>query len=320
LSEIHRVLDEGHESSLRVADLLGILDQPLDRSFATVSRAPTLDLAAPMIEVENLQADYQITDNRRMRVLNEVSLKVQPGETIGVAGCSGSGKSTWVKILLRLLHPGGGTVRVGGVPLEQMSRSDIADLFGYVGQAPFIFSGTVADNICYGNEGATLAQVEAAAREAGIHDEIMDMADGYQTRLAERGQNLSGGQRQRLALARVFLKNPPILILDEATSALDSINERHVQAAIDAARADRTVILVAHRLSTLISADRIVVFEEGRVAEVGTYAGLIERNGVFASLVRHAQHEAVVDVSPDVSANVGTTAGTGEMPALTTAS
>jgi ATP-binding cassette subfamily B protein len=139
-----------------------------------------------------------------------------------------------------------------------------------------------------------------AAKQAGIHEEIEDMPDGYASRIAERGQNLSGGQRQRVALARVFLKNPPILILDEATSALDNINERHVQKAIEAARADRTVILVAHRLSTLAEADRIVVFEEGRVAEMGTYEQLLDKNGVFASLVAHAQGEATVDQSPVV--------------------
>ncbi|MFL5329961.1 MAG: ABC transporter ATP-binding protein [Gemmataceae bacterium] len=301
LSEIHRVLDEGHESSLRVADLLAILNRPLDRSFETPDKSVELDPSLPVIEVENLQADYQIGENRRLRVLNEVTLKVQSGETIGVAGCSGSGKSTWLKVLLRLLHPGGGEVRIGGVPIEQMSRAQIARLFGYVGQSPFIFAGTVEDNIAYGCAGATFADVQEAAKRAGIHDEITNMPDGYKSRLAERGQNLSGGQRQRLAIARVFLKNPPVLILDEATSALDSINERHVQEAIDAARADRTVILVAHRLSTLTDADRIVVFEDGRIAEVGTYDGLIERNGVFASLVRHARREAVVDRSPEVN-------------------
>ena len=183
---------------------------------------------------------------------------------------------------------------------RQLSRTEIAKLFGYVSQNPFIFSGSVEDNIRYGCGDNTFAEVIEAAKQAGIHDEIEEMPDGYQSRLAERGQNLSGGQRQRLALARVFLKNPPILILDEATSALDSINERHVQRAIDSARADRTVILVAHRLSTLADADRIVVFEEGRVAEVGTYEQLLVQDGVFADLVRHATREAVVDQSPEI--------------------
>ncbi len=309
LSEIHRVLDEGHESSLRVADLMAILAQPADQSFTTEETEPDYDPCAPAILVDDLHADYRLDGNRRMRVLNEVSLRIEPGETIGVAGCSGSGKSTWLKVLLRLLHPVSGSIHVRGVPLEQLSRTQISKLFGYVSQQPFIFAGTVEDNIRYGCGEHSFVEVVRAAQQAGIHDEIEDMPDGYRARIAERGQNLSGGQRQRLALARVFLKNPPILILDEATSALDNINERHVQKAIEAARADRTVILVAHRLSTLAEADRIVVFEEGRVAEMGTYQELLERNGVFASLVAHAQGEATVDQSPDIATTVSVPVG-----------
>lgn len=301
LSEVHRVLDEGHESSLRVADLLAILAQPQDRSFEPPAQTPIFNPLAPAIQVENLHADYQLSDNCRLRVLNEVSLQVQPGEVIGVAGCSGSGKSTWLKVLLRLLHPTAGEVRVQGAPIEHLSRQQIADLFGYVSQSPFIFAGTVEENIRYGCGAVTHEQVVEAAKLAHIHEEIEDLPEGYASRLSERGQNLSGGQRQRLALARVFLKNPPFLILDEATSALDAINERHVQRAIETARADRTVILVAHRLSTLADADRIVVFEEGRIAEVGRYDELLERKGVFASLVAHAQGEAVVDQSPEIA-------------------
>src|SRR5205823_6604885 len=138
----------------------------------------------------------------------------------------------------------------GGVPLEEVSREAIGRLVGYVGQSPFLFSGTVAENIAYGTD-ATPAQIEDAARRACIHDEILAMPGGYDAPVAERGQNLSGGQRQRIALARVFLKAPPILILDEGTSALDSVSELRIRQAIDAARRDRTVILVAHRLSTL---------------------------------------------------------------------
>jgi ATP-binding cassette subfamily B protein len=301
LSEIHRVMDEGHESSLRVADLMAILAQPIDHSFTTPETVPEYDPLAPAITVDDLHADYRLDETRRLRVLNEVSLKIQPGETIGVAGCSGSGKSTLIKVLLRLLHPISGAVQIRGVPLDLLSRTQISKLFGYVSQQPFIFAGTIEENIRYACGEHSTAEVICAAQQAGIHEEIEDMPDAYQSRVAERGQNLSGGQRQRLALARVFLKNPPILILDEATSALDTINERHVQQAIETARADRTVILVAHRLSTLAEADRIVVFEEGRVAEIGTYQQLLDKNGVFTSLVAHAQGEATVDRSPVVA-------------------
>ena len=173
--------------------------------------------------------------------------------------------------------------------IETLSRDSIGRLFGYVGQNPFIFSGTVAENIAYGVPGATREAIEVAAKRACIHDEILAVPGGYDGLLSERGSNLSGGQRQRIAIARVFLKNPPILILDEGTSALDNISERQVQQAISAARADRTTILVAHRLSTLRDADRIFVFVEGRIAEVGNYQALVEQQGIFAQLVKSAE-------------------------------
>ena len=178
---------------------------------------------------------------------------------------------------------------MGGIPLCCVSRQDIGRLVGYVGQNPFIFAGTVSENITYGSENATDDQVRFAAELACVHHEIMAMPGQYEARIAERGQNLSGGQKQRIALARVFLKCPPILILDEGTSALDNISERRVQQAISAASADRTVILVAHRLTTLRQTDRILVFEDGRIVETGTYSELVRRNGVFAELVQSAE-------------------------------
>jgi ATP-binding cassette subfamily B protein len=180
----------------------------------------------------------------------------------------------------------------GGVPIESVSRETIGRLVGYVGQMPFLFAGTVADNIAYGCGSASKGAIRLAAERAGIHAEIMAMPDGYCALVAERGLNLSGGQRQRIALARVFLKNPPILILDEATSALDTISERAVQQAITAARTDRTVILVAHRLSTLRDADRILVFDQGQIVESGSYDCLVREGGVFTKLVHHAEEHA----------------------------
>ena len=193
-----------------------------------------------------------------------------------MAGRSGCGKSTWLRVLMRLTHPSGGRgLARRRARSRSISREAIGDLIGYVGQNPFVFAGTIAENIAYGHEDATPEQIRQAAELACIHDEIMAMPGGYEARVAERGQNLSGGQRQRIALARVFLKNPPILILDEGTSALDNISERIVQQAINAARADRTVILVAHRLTTLLDTDRILVFDEGQVVETGTYDELV---------------------------------------------
>jgi ATP-binding cassette subfamily B protein len=245
-----------------------------------------------VFEVDGLRVEFPTSDGRRKCALNGVTLSIRHGETIGVAGRSGCGKTTWLRALMRLVHPCGGTAMLGGVPLDRVSRRAIGDLVGYVGQNPFVFAGTVAQNIAYGCDGAGEAEVRRAAELACIHDEILAMPGGYKARVAERGQNLSGGQRQRIALARVFLKNPPILILDEGTSALDNKSERLVQKAINAARADRTVILVAHRLTTLRDADRILVFEDGKVVEVGTYLELVQQDGVFAELVRSADgHE-----------------------------
>jgi len=200
---------------------------------------------------------------------------------------------------MRLVHPCGGTATLGGVPLDRVSRHAIGELVGYVGQNPFVFAGTVAQNIAYGCDKPSDERIRRAAELACIHDEILMMPGGYKARVAERGQNLSGGQRQRIALARVFLKNPPILILDEGTSALDNKSERLVQKAINAARADRTVILVAHRLTTLRDADRILVFDDGRIVEVGTYPDLVLQDGVFAELVRSAEgHEGQAGPAP----------------------
>jgi ATP-binding cassette subfamily B protein len=296
LNEVHRFIDEAHESSLRMGDLLEILHAPTDVSFHPVdSRMPNLALGAPLLVADDLRVDYRTAGGKRKRGLDGVSVAIRHGETIGVAGRSGCGKSTWLRVLMRLTHPSGGRAWLGGVPIESISREAIGELIGYVGQNPFVFAGSISENIAYGREDATEDAIRHAAEMACIHDEILEMPGGYQAHVAERGQNLSGGQRQRIALARVFLKNPPILILDEGTSALDNINERRVQQAINAARTDRTVILVAHRLSTLYDTDRIFVFDGGRVVESGTYDELVSQGGVFNELVRSAEGEVVAD-------------------------
>jgi ATP-binding cassette subfamily B protein len=291
LSEIHRVLDEGHEASLRVGDLVDMMSEPVDPSFHTEpGHEPRVVPGRPVIEVEDLRVEYTNIQGKTFRALDGVSLSIRHGETIGVAGRSGCGKTTWLKVLLRLTHPCGGRARVGGVPLGQVTREDIGRLFGYVGQNPLVFSGTVAENIGYGSEHATAGDIRRAAELAHLHDEILQMPGGYDAEITERGSNLSGGQRQRLAIARILLKRPQVLILDEATSALDNISERYVQRALGVVDPDRTTILVAHRLSTLRDADRILVFDEGRIVEEGTYDDLVRRGGVFAELVRSAEH------------------------------
>lgn len=290
LREVHRILDEAYESSMQVGVLLGMLKEPVDPSFSVVTlRPPKLDGSVPLLDCRDLVLEYTDAHGKPRRALDGVTLTIHHGQTVGVAGPSGSGKSTWLRAMLRLIHPTSGSVEVGGVPIEVLSREDIGKLIGYVSQTPFVFSGTIRENIAYENGAATPDQIEAAARKAHIHDDILAMPQGYDSVLAERGSNLSGGQRQRLALARMFLKNPPILILDEGTSALDNISERAVRAAINNARVNRTVIMVAHRLTSLNEADCIFVFDRGRVAEEGRYEELVRRNGVFAELVRSAE-------------------------------
>jgi ATP-binding cassette subfamily B protein len=290
LKEVHRILDETYDSSIQVSILLQMLNEPLDKSYGVVTlRAPRLDGSIPLLECKNLVVDYTTPHGAPRRVLDGVTLAIRQGQTVGIAGRSGSGKSTWLRCVLRLLHPTSGEVLVGGVPIGVLSREDIGKSIGYVSQVPFVFSGTVAENIAYGCGAVTSEKVQEAAQQAHIHEEILQMPEGYDTMLTERGGNLSGGQRQRIALARMFLKNPPILILDEGTSALDNISERRVRAAIDHARQSHTVIMVAHRLSTLNQTDCIFVFDQGRVVEQGAFDQLVGKNGVFAELVRSAE-------------------------------
>jgi ATP-binding cassette subfamily B protein len=291
LAEIHRVLDEGHENSLRVGDLLELLAEPLDPSFNMPrSYEPRLRLGESALVVNDLNVEYITPQGKHVHALDDLSLLIRHGETIGIAGRSGCGKSTFVRVLLRLIHPNSGEVFLGGVRIEDVSRADISKLIGYVGQSPFVFAGTIAENIAYGDESATMADIRRAAELAHLHDEIMLMPGEYNAIVTERGGNLSGGQRQRLAIARILLRQPPILILDEATSALDNISERAVQQALGVRSSDRTTLLVAHRLSTLRDADRILVFDEGKIVEAGTYTDLVQQGGLFSELVLSAEN------------------------------
>jgi ATP-binding cassette subfamily B protein len=290
LKDVHRILDETYDSSIQVSVLLHMLDQPLDKSYGVVTmRAPRLDGTLPLLECQNLIVEYATPEGEPRRILDGLTMEIYQGQTIGIAGRSGSGKSTWLRCVLRLLHPAGGEVLVGGVPIGVLSREDIGKSIGYVSQIPFVFSGTVADNISYGCGQIAIEKIQEAAKQAYIHDEILQMPDRYDTVLTEKGGNLSGGQRQRIALARMFLKNPPVLILDEGTSALDNISERKVRAAIDNARQSHTVIMVAHRLTTLNETDRIFVFDKGKIVEQGKFDELVAKNGVFAELVTSAE-------------------------------
>jgi ATP-binding cassette, subfamily B, bacterial MsbA len=217
-------------------------------------------------------------------VLQDVDLEIRPGEVVALVGPSGAGKSTLADLLPRFHDVTEGRITLDGVDLRDLRLAELRSLFGIVTQETILFHDTVAANIAYGLDGVPLERIEAAARAANAHDFIVQMPDGYQTVLGERGLRLSGGQRQRIAIARALLRNPPILILDEATSALDSDSELQVQQAIDELLAERTVIVIAHRLSTVRRADQILVLDGGRVVERGTHEQLLASTGLYRHL------------------------------------
>ena len=216
--------------------------------------------------------------------LADFSLDVRPGETLALVGPSGAGKSTVLQLLLRFYDAQQGTVAIDGVPVRRVALAELRRRIGIVPQDSVIFSADAMENIRYGRPEASDDEVVAAAKAAFAHDFVTALPDGYRTFLGERGVRLSGGQRQRIAIARAMLKNPPLLLLDEATSALDAESERMVQAALEAAMADRTTIVIAHRLATVQRADRIVVMDGGRIVDTGTHAELVVRGGLYARL------------------------------------
>ncbi|OGR91046.1 MAG: hypothetical protein A2V88_06775 [Elusimicrobia bacterium RBG_16_66_12] len=224
--------------------------------------------------------------------LKDVSLTINPGEVVAIAGPSGSGKTTLVHLLLRLFDPTEGKIEIDGVDLREMSSHDLREKVGLVSQETILFNDTVFGNVAVGREGATRLEVEEALKVADATDFVKQFAQGMDTPLGDRGARLSGGQRQRLAIARAVLKDPKLLVLDEATSNLDAGSERAVQAAMERLFPGRTVIMIAHRLSTVQKADRIVVMRHGRIEEMGSHSALLGKNGVYATLHRYQQLEA----------------------------
>ena len=222
-------------------------------------------------------------------VLSHVSLHVAPGETVAVVGPSGGGKSTLCQLIPRFYDVSGGAVRIDGQDVRTLCQSSLRRNIGIVQQDVFLFAGTIYENIAYGRPGATREEIEEAARKAEIYDDIQSMPNGFDTYVGERGVMLSGGQKQRISIARIFLKNPPVLILDEATSALDAVTEAAIQRSFDALSKGRTTLIIAHRLSTIRSAGRILVVNEARILEEGTHAELMDRGGAYAALYQAQQ-------------------------------
>ena len=227
------------------------------------------------------------SDDEKSLILNDLSLEIKAGSTIALVGPSGGGKTTLCNLIPRFYDIDSGRITVDGIDINDMSLYDLRRNIGSVAQDVFIFSGTVRENIAYGNFDATDEQIENAAKLANIHDFIVSLDNGYDTYVGERGVKLSGGQKQRVAIARAFLKNPPILILDEATSALDNVTEMQIQQALERLSAGRTTIVVAHRLSTVKNADEIIVFGDGGIEERGTHDELIAKHGIYAELYEY---------------------------------
>ena len=296
LREIHRILDEAHESTIRVNDLYDLLDQPSDISFAPgahASEKPVLDADA-IINVSDLDFSYQ--SEEETGVLHDIRFSIRKGEKIGIAGASGCGKSTLVKILLRLVHGYSGAIEIFGRDLKTVTRGEIAEKIAYIPQKTYIFSGTIADNIVYGSSRKNISEAEigAAARVANLSDEIKNSLGGLSGKVLENGNNLSGGQRQRLAIARLALRSPEILIFDEATSALDNSNEVTIQKNIEKLFSEKTMLTIAHRLTTLKNCDRIFVFEKGRIVQEGTYDALAAREGLFQNFLKQKEPDILV--------------------------
>jgi ATP-binding cassette, subfamily B, bacterial len=218
--------------------------------------------------------------------LHDIDFVAQPGQLVALVGPSGSGKTTTTYLVPRLYDVDEGSVEIDGMDVRQIRLASLGQIIGFVTQETYLFHASVRENLAYARPGATDREIQAAARLAAIHDRVRELPDGYDTKVGERGYKLSGGEKQRIALARVLLKDPRILVLDEATSALDTVSERLIQAAIERVMKGRTTVAIAHRLSTILRADLILVFESGRIVERGRHAELLERGGLYARLYR----------------------------------
>jgi len=260
--------------------------------FREIMETPTETEAENATELTNVQGDIEFKDvtfsyptgDTGKGVLKNLSLKIPKGKTVALVGPSGGGKTTLCNLIPRFYELDGGEIYIDGKDITTLTRHSLRKSIGIVAQDVFLFSGTVRDNIAYGNLDATDEEIIEAAKRANIHDYITTLEKGYDTIVGERGINLSGGQKQRISIARVFLKNPPILILDEATSALDNVTEMQIQASLEELAKGRTVIVVAHRLSTIQNADEILVMTSDGIAERGTHEELIKRDGIYAGL------------------------------------
>jgi ATP-binding cassette, subfamily B, bacterial len=284
------IADLYQRSMSSIERVLALLNSPITIAY----EGQHIAKARGALEFQGIEFAYGSADstdsanqaNPGPAIVRNISFSVAAGHSIALVGSTGSGKSTLIKLLLRFYTPGRGSILLDGRNIQELNLSDLRRQIGYVSQDVFLTDGSVFENIAYGLPQAGVAEVEAAASAAEAHDFIMQLPQGYQTQIGERGQKLSGGQRQRLALARAILKDPAILLLDEATSAVDNETEAAIQRSLEKVARGRTTIMVAHRLSTVRNADAIYVIEQGEIKECGTHDELLAANGVYAALWR----------------------------------
>ena len=262
-----------------------------ERIFEIIDTPPEAYADPNATPMPNIQGKVTFDDvtfgyDKSKPVLHEIDLDVQPGEMIGLVGKSGVGKTTTVNLICRFYDVDRGSIKIDGVDVRDIRLEDLRSQIGIVLQEPFLFSGTIAENIGYGRPGATFDDIVSAAKAAAAHDFIVSKPDGYDTVVGERGESLSGGERQRISIARAVLHDPKILILDEATSSVDVKTEKHIQEAITRLVQGRTTFAIAHRLSTLRNADRLLVMDAGRIVEMGTHQELLDKKGTFYNLVQ----------------------------------
>lgn len=282
LSRVIAAIQKALAAAQRVYDLLDLPETIQDAPDAVF-----LPSVQGVVEFNHVNFAY----NEGEKVLNDISFASKPGQVIAFVGPSGAGKSTIASLLPRFYDITDGSITVDGMDIRKVTLKSLREQVGIVPQETLLFNGSVYDNILYGRLDATAEEVEAAAKAANAHDFIMELPNGYQTMLGDRGVNISGGQRQRIAIARAILKNPRVLILDEATSALDTESERVVQEALDRLMVGRTSFVIAHRLSTIKNADRILVFEHGCLVEDGTHDELLAKGGLYAHLYQIQYHD-----------------------------
>jgi len=281
VQSLYRVVYKLRDLAKTYADLV--------RYFEIMDLKPLLKDAVSPIKIENPKGEISLNEigfryTNNESILKGINLLIKPAETVALVGKSGAGKTTLTKLLLRLYDPTEGTIRIDGVDLKSISQFDLRNLIGVVPQEPILFNDSIGYNIAYAKDNPTQVEIEYAARKANLFEFISKLPKGFGTIVGERGIKLSGGQKQRLAIARIILKNPAIVIFDEATSQLDSENEREVHAAFTNLRKSKTTIIIAHRLSTIMDADRIVVFEAGQIIEIGSHAELMSKTGIYNKL------------------------------------